>query len=85
MRASTNDAYSPTLRTCVPTLLKPEEQYAYEIVIDGVTEELVKTAMGNGLRAACLPGVTRITAGNYGGKLGPYHLVLHKLLKDGKV
>jgi formylmethanofuran--tetrahydromethanopterin N-formyltransferase len=24
--------------------------------------------------------VVRITAGNYGGKLGPFHLHLHKLL-----
>ena len=31
-----------------------------------------------GVRAACRPGVVRITAGNYGGKLGPFHLHLHK-------
>ena len=40
----------------------------------------VEQAMRIGIRAACLPGVTRITAGNYGGNLGPYHLHLHKLL-----
>ena len=33
-----------------------------------------------GVRAACLPGVLGITAGNYGGNLGPFHLHLHKLL-----
>jgi len=84
VRASTNDVYAPTLRTRVPTELKPEEQSAYEIVIDGTTEQIVRTAMKEGIRAACLPGVTRITAGNYGGKWGPYHLYLHRLLKDGK-
>jgi formylmethanofuran--tetrahydromethanopterin N-formyltransferase len=84
VRASTNDAYAPTLRTRVPTELKSEEQCAYEIVIDGTTEQVVRTAMQAGIRAACLPGVTRITAGNYGGKWGPYHLYLHKLLKNGK-
>jgi formylmethanofuran--tetrahydromethanopterin N-formyltransferase len=84
VRASTNDAYAPTLRTRVPTELKNDEQCAYEIVIDGTTEEVVRTAMQEGIRAACLPGVTRITAGNYGGKWGLYHLYLHKLLKDGK-
>lgn len=83
VRASTNDAYCPTLRTRVPTRLKADEQCAYEIVIDGITEQVVRTAMREGLRAACLPGVTRITAGNYGGKWGPYHMYLHKLLKDG--
>jgi formylmethanofuran--tetrahydromethanopterin N-formyltransferase len=84
VRASTNDAYAPTLRTRVTTELKSDEQCAYEIVIDGITEQVVRTAMQEGIRAACLPGVTRITAGNYGGKWGPYHLYLHKLLKDGK-
>ena len=81
--ASTNDAYCPTLRTRVSTKLKPEEQCAYEIVIDGITEPVVREAMREGIKAACLPGVTRITAGNYGGKWGPYHLYLHDLLKDG--
>ena len=32
------------------------------------------------LRAAAGPGILRITAGNYGGNLGPVHLYLHKLL-----
>jgi formylmethanofuran--tetrahydromethanopterin N-formyltransferase len=33
-----------------------------------------------GVRAACRPGILRVTAGNYGGKLGPYHLHLHRIL-----
>jgi formylmethanofuran--tetrahydromethanopterin N-formyltransferase len=40
----------------------------------------VEEATRVGVRAACLPGVTRISAGNYGGSLGPFHLHLHKLL-----
>jgi len=28
-------------------------------------------------------GVTRISAGNYGGKLGPFHFHLHALLPEG--
>jgi formylmethanofuran--tetrahydromethanopterin N-formyltransferase len=35
-----------------------------------------------GIRAACLPGVVRITAGNYGGNLGPHHLHLHRILQS---
>jgi formylmethanofuran--tetrahydromethanopterin N-formyltransferase len=52
----------------------------YEIVIDGVDLPAVEAATKVGVRAACRPGVLRITAGNYGGKLGPFHLHLHKLL-----
>ena len=40
----------------------------------------VEAATRAGVRAACRPGVVRISAGNYGGKLGPFHLHLHKLL-----
>ena len=40
----------------------------------------VEEATRVGVRAACRPGVLRIAAGNYGGKLGPFHLHLHQLL-----
>jgi formylmethanofuran--tetrahydromethanopterin N-formyltransferase len=52
----------------------------YEIVIDGLDLAAVESAMRIGIRAACRPGIRGITAGNYGGKLGPHHLHLHKLL-----
>ena len=52
----------------------------YEIVIDGLTESSITAAMRAGLEAAerC-PGVLRISAGNYGGKLGPHHFHLREL------
>ena len=53
---------------------------AGSIVIDGVDLASVENATRVGVRAACRPGVLRISAGNYGGKLGPFHLHLHKLL-----
>lgn len=81
VRASTNDAFCPTLRSRTSTRLPPEVKAVYELVIDGLTEEIVGRAMAAGIQAACRPGVVRITAGNYGGKLGPYHLHLHKLLE----
>jgi formylmethanofuran--tetrahydromethanopterin N-formyltransferase len=81
VRASTNDAFCPTLRSRTSTQLTPEVKAVYELVIDGLTEEIVGRAMAAGILAACRPGVVRITAGNYGGKLGPYHLHLHKLLE----
>ena len=49
-------------------------------VIDGVDLNCVSAATAAGVRAACGPGVRRISAGNYGGKLGPHHLRLHDVL-----
>jgi formylmethanofuran--tetrahydromethanopterin N-formyltransferase len=80
LRASTNDAYCPTLSGVVATALPEGVGAVYEIVIDGVDLPSVESAMRAGVRAACRPGVVRISAGNYGGKLGPFHLHLHQLL-----
>jgi formylmethanofuran--tetrahydromethanopterin N-formyltransferase len=80
LRASTNDAYCPTLRGAVNTALPEGVNAVYEIVIDGLDLAAVEEATRVGVRAACRPGVVRITAGNYGGKLGPFHLHLHNLL-----
>jgi formylmethanofuran--tetrahydromethanopterin N-formyltransferase len=80
LRASTNDAYCPTLRGAVNTALPDGANATYEIVIDGLDLAAVEEATRVGVRAACVSGVLGITAGNYGGKLGPFHLHLHKLL-----
>jgi formylmethanofuran--tetrahydromethanopterin N-formyltransferase len=80
LRASTNDAYCPTLRAQVRSALPDGVNAVYEIVIDGVALAAVEAAMRAGIRAACGPGVARITAGNYGGNLGPFHVHLHQLL-----
>jgi len=80
LRASTNDAYCPTLRGNVKSALPAEAGAVYEIVIDGVDLASVEEATRVGVRAACRQDVLRITAGNYGGKLGPFHLHLHRLL-----
>jgi formylmethanofuran--tetrahydromethanopterin N-formyltransferase len=80
LKASTNDAYCPTLRGVVKTELPPGVNAVYEIVIDGVDLKAVEEATRVGVRSACGEGVVRISAGNYGGKLGPFHLKLHELL-----
>lgn len=81
LKASTNDAYCPTLRGVVPSELPDSANAVYEIVIDGLSESQVGLAMREGLHAACrVPGVVRVTAGNYGGKLGPFHFHLRNLL-----
>lgn len=80
LRASSNAAFAPTLRGLVETELPPDVAGAYEIVIDGLTLEAVEQATAVGIRAACGPGVVKITAGNYGGKLGPFHIRLRDVM-----
>jgi formylmethanofuran--tetrahydromethanopterin N-formyltransferase len=82
LKASTNDAYCPTLRGLVQSALPEGANAVYEIVMDGLDLSAVEAATRAGVRAACGPGVLRISAGNYGGKLGPFHLHLHQLLRD---
>lgn len=74
--ATTNHLYCPTLKDKVPeTALPPDVNNVYEIVINGLTIEAVKLAMGVAIIAASkVKGVKKITAGNYGGKLGPYKI-----------
>jgi formylmethanofuran--tetrahydromethanopterin N-formyltransferase len=80
LRASTNTAFNPTMRGQVASLLPAEARCAYEIVVDGLTLQAVENAMRAGLDAGLGPSVVQITAGNYGGKLGPHHIRLHDLL-----
>jgi formylmethanofuran--tetrahydromethanopterin N-formyltransferase len=80
LRASTNEAYCPSLRSQVKSALPENAAAVYEIVIDGIDQDSVTRAMAAGIRAACRPGVLQITAGNYGGNLGPFHFHLHKVL-----
>lgn len=82
MFASTNDAWCPTLRSQVESELPDGVQCVYEIVINGLSEGDVSTAMKAGIRAACASPVVAIGAGNYGGKLGKFHFKLHDLMAD---
>jgi formylmethanofuran--tetrahydromethanopterin N-formyltransferase len=78
LRASTNTAFAPTLRGVVATELPPLVRCAYEIVIDGLTLEAVERATAAGLLEALRhpQSIVAITSGNYGGKLGPFHIRL---------
>ncbi|HJK05499.1 MAG TPA: formylmethanofuran--tetrahydromethanopterin N-formyltransferase [Methanocorpusculum sp.] len=82
MGASTNEKFCPTIREKVEETEIPENVKAvYEIVIDGVDEASVMAAMKAGVQAACrVPGVVKITAGNYGGNLGPFKFHLKDCL-----
>jgi formylmethanofuran--tetrahydromethanopterin N-formyltransferase len=78
--ASSNTPYCPTLRGLEDSALKEGENAVLEIVVDGLSEAAVADAMRAGIAAACLPGVTRISAGNYGGSLGQFHFALRELV-----
>lgn len=84
LMASTNVAYCPTLKKLVKTELAPEVNSVLEIVIDGLSEEAIRAAMKAGIEAACsVEGISKISAGNYGGKLGKYHFYLKDLELKG--
>ncbi len=80
---TTNHPYCPTLKDKIPDSKVPEGVKAIpEIVINGVNLEAVKKAMkicievGNNVE-----GVVKISAGNYGGKLGRYKIYLRELIE----
>lgn len=84
--ASTNDAFCPGLsELALRTELTGDVQSVLEIVIDGLSDTDVAEAMRVGIAAATgadagvEKGLVRISAGNYGGKLGPFHFHLHQL------
>ncbi|HEY4232012.1 MAG TPA: formylmethanofuran--tetrahydromethanopterin N-formyltransferase [Lacipirellulaceae bacterium] len=77
--ASTAETYCPTLRDQVDTQLVDGATCAYEIVIDGVSEESVAYAMRAAIEDAAGPGVLAIGASNFGGRLGRHLIRLHDL------
>ncbi len=80
MIASTNDAYCPTVRPLTASALPDDVNSVLEIVLDGLDAPSVSKAMRVGIDAACGPGIRAISAGNYGGKLGPYHFHLREIM-----
>ncbi|MDX9887149.1 formylmethanofuran--tetrahydromethanopterin N-formyltransferase [Thauera sp.] len=88
LMASTNDAFCPALTPLAKhSELDADTRCVMEIVIDGLTEADVAASMRAGIAAIVArggaAGVKRISAGNYGGKLGPFHFHLHKLIGEG--
>ncbi len=80
--ASTNERYCPTIRAKIPDTEVPlGSEFVLELVINGLTEEAVEKAMAVAIREICNhDGVLKVTAGNFGGKLGKYHIHLHDIL-----
>ena len=86
LTATTNHLLCPTIRDKVKDTLVPEGvKCVYEIVINGLTFEDVLKAMGVGIMAASkVEGVVKITATNFGGKLGPYKLYTSEAIEKAK-
>lgn len=82
LKASTFHQFCPRLKKLVPDSKVPDNVHCvYEIVIDGLNLDSIKRTMAEGIKAAAkVPGVVRITAGNYGGKLGPFRADLKEVL-----
>ena len=83
--ASTNFEYCPTIKGVVKTALSKAENSVLEIVVDGLTKYDVSLSLKAGIKAIIKlgkkSGVKSISAGNYGGKLGPFHFHLRNILK----
>ncbi len=82
--ASTNFDYCPTLKGVTGSHLDKETGCVLEIVIDGINKKDIETAMRVGIQEVktlsphC--GIRSISAGNYGGKLGPYIFKLKDII-----
>jgi formylmethanofuran--tetrahydromethanopterin N-formyltransferase len=81
LKASTNTEYCPTLRPLVRSRVPEGVNCVLEIVINGLDEGSVRRAMREGIEGACsVRGIRRISAGNYGGKLGKYLFHLREVM-----
>ena len=82
--ASTNHAYAPGLKWHADSELPHTTEAVLEIVIDGLTADAIHEAMHAGIHAIAKggsrDGITHITAGNYGGNLGPHHFHLKEIV-----
>ena len=83
--ASTNFEYCPSIKGIIDSKLSYDINSVMEIVIDGISEDDISNSIRVGIKAIIKlgkkSGVKEISAGNYGGKLGPFHFHLKKILK----
>lgn len=80
---TTNHPYCPTLKPKLGSESKVPEgvKSIPEIVINGTTIDAVKKAMKAAIRAgSSTPGIVKISAGNYEGKLGRHKIYLKELI-----
>lgn len=82
--ASTNHQFCPTLCGITDSRLSLDETSVLEIVVNGLADTDVRAAMRAGIKAVCelgsTAGIRRVSAGNYGGKLGRHHFRLREVM-----
>ena len=81
---TTNHPYCPSLKERLGSESKVPDgvNYIPEIVINGLSLDAVKEAMKVGIEAVSeVSGVVKISAGNYGGRLGKYRIYLRELFR----
>ncbi len=79
---TTNHLYCPSLKNRLgkESLVPEGVEYIAEIVYDGISLDAVKEATKVGIEAVLdIEGVVKVSAGNYGGKLGEYKISLMEL------
>ena len=82
--ASTNSEYCPALKGIIKSKINKGINCVLEIVIDGLKFDDISNAMKIGIKTIIkgkFPGIIEISAGNYGGKLGPHLFYLKEILK----
>ncbi len=82
LKASTADAFCPSLRGRVESRLHSDANYCLEIVIDGADEPTIRRAIAVAIHSAVGDQVVAISAGNYGGKLGKFHFPLREVCAE---
>ncbi len=82
LKATTNEKFCPSLKDKVEGSNVPADVNGiYEIVINGLDQKVISESMKAGIMAAVkIPGVKKISAGNYGGTLGPHKFGLKELI-----
>lgn len=80
---TTNHPYCPTLKHKISDSEVPDDvNQIPEIVINGISLAAVRRAMEAGIYAAKdVEGVLKVSAGNYGGKLGKHRIHLRELIE----
>jgi formylmethanofuran--tetrahydromethanopterin N-formyltransferase len=83
LKASTNTPFCPTIKHTFKGSKTPEKVNSIiEIVLNGLDEPSVRRAMGVGIKAAVeAGGIKKITAVNFGGKLGKFKIGLKESLE----
>jgi formylmethanofuran--tetrahydromethanopterin N-formyltransferase len=82
LKATSNEKFSPSIKNKVEGSNVPADVNGiYEIVINGLNDKVISQAMLAGIKAAVkIPGVKKISAGNFGGTLGPFKFYLKDLI-----